>query len=77
MQESGLHESFHISPGDDLQSYDNHDKAAQFLGFLTECFEKKEFDAENLGGVAVHRGQIVEGELRRAGFTLRRLRRPG
>lgn len=40
--------SFQIHPGDDLQSYDNREKAATLLGFLIECFEKNDFDKENL-----------------------------
>ena len=48
LQKSGLLEAFNIVPGDDLQAYENRDKAATFLGFLIKCFEKNEFNEENL-----------------------------
>lgn len=48
LHKSGLMEAFSIAPGDDLQAYENFEKAAQLLGFLIECFEKNEFDEDNL-----------------------------
>ena len=48
VQKSGLMEAFSIEPGDDLQSYDNREKAAQLLGFLTMGFQENEFDDANL-----------------------------
>ena len=43
LQKSGLTETFSIAPRDDLQDFDNLQKAAQLLGFLTECFEETAF----------------------------------
>ena len=48
LHKSGLMEAFSIAPGNDLQEYHNLEKAAQLLGFLTECFQENEFDDENL-----------------------------
>ena len=48
LQKSGILEAFSIAPGDDLQDYDNREKAAQLLGFLTMCFQKNDFDESNL-----------------------------
>lgn len=45
---SGLMEAFLIHSGDDLQDYENREKAAQLLGFLNECFEKTSFDKKSL-----------------------------
>lgn len=41
-------DAFLIAPGDDLQSNHNLEKGAQLLGFLTECFQKNDFDEANL-----------------------------
>ena len=48
LHKSGLMEAFSIRSGDDLQAYENREKAAQLLGFLIEYFEKNEFDEGNL-----------------------------
>lgn len=48
LSKSGLLEAFHITLGDDLQDYENRSKALQLLGFLTTCFEKNNFDENNL-----------------------------
>ena len=48
LQKSGLMDAVHITPGDDLQNYENRPKALQLLGFLTTCFEENEFDEDNL-----------------------------
>ena len=47
LQKSGLLEAFHINSGDDLNDYDNREKTAQLLGFLTKCFEENDFDEAN------------------------------
>ena len=47
LSKSGLLEAFHITPGDDLQAYENRYKALQLLGFLITCFEENEFDEDN------------------------------
>lgn len=44
LQKSGLLDAFLIAPGNDLQSYENRDKAAKLLGFLTSVFEENTFD---------------------------------
>jgi hypothetical protein len=46
-QKSRLLDAFLIAPGDDLQDYENRDKAAKLLGFLSECFEENIFDEGN------------------------------
>lgn len=48
LQRSGLMEAFQITPGEDLQDYENREKASQLLGFLSECFEKNNFDEVHL-----------------------------
>lgn len=48
LQRSGLLDAFLIAPGDDLQSYENRDKAAKLLGFLSEYFEENTFDEDNV-----------------------------
>lgn len=48
LQRSGLLDAFLIAPGDDLQDYENRDKAAKLLGFLTSCFEENIFDEGNV-----------------------------
>ena len=48
LSKSGLLEAFHITPRDDLQSYEGRPKALQLLGFLTTCFEENNFDEDNL-----------------------------
>ena len=48
LQKSGLLDAFLIEPGDDLQDYENLDKAAKLLGFLTSCFEENDFNEINL-----------------------------
>ena len=47
-QKSGLLDAFLIGPGDDLQDYENLNKAAKLLGFLTSCFEKNTFNETDL-----------------------------
>lgn len=47
LQKSGLMAAFSIEPDDDLQDYNNREKAAQLLGFLSECFQENSFDAAN------------------------------
>ena len=47
-QKSGLLDAFLIAPGDDLQDYENRDKTAKLLGFLSICFEKNAFNETNL-----------------------------
>lgn len=47
-QKSGLMDAFLIAPGDDLQAYENRDKAAELLGFLSMCFEKNTFNETDL-----------------------------
>lgn len=47
-QRSGLMEAFSIEPGDDLQDYENCEKAAQLLGFLSMCFENNSFNEDDL-----------------------------
>ncbi len=48
LQKSGLMDAFHITIGDNLQTYENRPKALQFLGFLITCFEENNFDEDNL-----------------------------
>ena len=48
LQKSGLVDAFLIESEDDLQSYENRDKAAKLLGFLYTCFEENTFDEENV-----------------------------
>jgi hypothetical protein len=48
LQKSGLMDAFCVAPGDDLQDYENRDKAARLLGFLTSTFEGHTFDEMNL-----------------------------
>ena len=48
MQKSGIMEAFSIAPGDELLDYNNLEKAAQLLEFLTVCFQEKESDDANL-----------------------------
>lgn len=48
LQKSGLMEALLIAPGDNLQDYENLDKAAKLLGFLTSCFEENTFDEVHL-----------------------------
>jgi hypothetical protein len=48
LQKSGLMDTFLIAPGDDLQDYENRDKAAKLLGFLSICFEKNTFNKTDL-----------------------------
>lgn len=47
-QKSGLLDAFLIAPRDDLQDYENRDKAAKLLGFLSMCFEKNTFNEADL-----------------------------
>lgn len=47
-QKSGLLDAFFIEPQDDLQDYENRNKAARLLGFLSACFEESTFDEANL-----------------------------
>lgn len=44
IQKSGVMDAFHITPGDDLQDYENLEKASQLLGFLHEVFEKHSYN---------------------------------
>ena len=48
LQKSGLMDAFCIAPGNDLPSYEHHDKAAKLLGFLTYCFEESNFNEVNV-----------------------------
>lgn len=48
LAKTGILEAFSITPGDDLQDYENRTKATQLLGFLITCFEENTFDEENL-----------------------------
>ena len=48
VQKSGLMDAFLIAPGDDLQDYENLEKASRLLGFLSEHFETSTFNEENL-----------------------------
>jgi hypothetical protein len=48
LHKSGLLDAFLIAPGEDLQDYENLDKAAKLLGFLTSCFEENTFDEVHL-----------------------------
>ena len=48
LQKSGIMEAFFIAPGDDLQDYENLEKASRLLGFLSECFDKSDFNEANL-----------------------------
>ncbi|MBL8676702.1 MAG: hypothetical protein JNJ47_04675 [Alphaproteobacteria bacterium] len=41
-------DAFLIAPGDDLQDYENRDKSAKLLGFLSICFEKNTFNETDL-----------------------------
>ena len=47
LQKSGLMDAFCIESGEDLQDYENLPKAARLLGFLSECFEKTDFNEDN------------------------------
>lgn len=47
LQKSGLLDAFLIAPGDDLQDYENFQKASRLLGFLSECFDKSDFNDDN------------------------------
>lgn len=52
VQKSGLMDVLNISPGDDLQEYENLAKASQVLGFLFVCLDQVEVDTkkwEHLG----------------------------
>ena len=44
----GLMEAFSIPSNDDPQDYENREKAAALLGFLTTCFENNNFEKANL-----------------------------
>ncbi len=48
LHKSGLMDAFLIAPRDDLQDYENRDKAARLLGFLTSCLEENTFDEDNV-----------------------------
>lgn len=48
LQKSGLMDALLIAPEDDLQDYENLDKAAKLLGFLTSFLEKSIFDEVSL-----------------------------
>jgi hypothetical protein len=48
LQKSGLMDAFLIVPGDDLQEYENLEKASRLLGFLSEYFEASTFNEDNL-----------------------------
>ncbi len=48
LHKSGLMDAFLIEPGEDLQAYENLEKAAKLLGFLTSFLEEKSFDETNL-----------------------------
>ena len=50
-------DAFLIAPGDDLQGFENFEKATQFLGFLTTFFQENIFDEANLkqGGLTGER----------------------
>ncbi len=48
VKKSGLVDAFLIVPGDDLQAHENLEKASRLLGFLSTCFEEKDFNEENL-----------------------------
>lgn len=47
LQKSGLMEAFQISSGEDLQDYENREKANRLFGFLIESFEKNLFNEHN------------------------------
>ena len=47
LQKSGIMDAFFIEPGDDLQDYENLEKASRLLGFLNECFDKSDFNDDN------------------------------
>lgn len=47
-QKSGLMDAFLIAPGDDLQDYENLNKAAMLLGFLMSCFGENTFNETDL-----------------------------
>ena len=47
-QKSGLMDVFHIAPENDLQDYENHDKAAKLLGFLVSALEEQTSDEAHL-----------------------------
>lgn len=44
LHKSGLLDAFLIAPEENLQDYENRDKAAKLLGFLTFCLEENDFD---------------------------------
>lgn len=48
LQKSGLMDAFNIESSDDLQAYENFEKASQLLGFLIECLENNKLDEANL-----------------------------
>jgi hypothetical protein len=48
LHKAGLMDAFLIEPEDDLQDYENRDKAARLLGFLSMCFEEITFDEVHL-----------------------------
>ena len=62
LQNSGLMAAFLITPGDDLQDYENLEKASQLLGFLTSCFENNSFKRENLESWGALRTRLLKYE---------------
>ena len=50
IQKSGLMEVLNISPGDDLQDYENLNKASQVLGFLIENLDRQNIDIDDWEG---------------------------
>ena len=44
VQKSGILDAFLIESGDDLQDYEKLEKALCLLGFLSECFDKSDFN---------------------------------
>ena len=60
LQKSGLMDAFLIEPGDDLQDYENRDKAAKLLGFLTSCLEENDFDKVDFERWRTHGEQLLK-----------------
>ena len=60
IQKSGIMEAFSIQPGDDLQDYENLEKASQLLGFLSEAFERSTFDESCLDRWKIHGERLLK-----------------
>ena len=52
-------EAFSIQPDEDLQDYENLEKASQLLGFLSEVFERSTFDKSHFDKWKMHGERLM------------------